>query len=102
MLLVIIVIFQESEQIPCFLFSPYLFLQTTSAKYCRDPKAASYDASTYYCLLKSTRKYDELIGKYNTGEDSLKKAAERVGLKLPEIYDETAVNKTIENDAKNK
>ena len=75
--------------------------QITSAKYCRDPKAASYDASTYYCLLKSTRKYGELINTYNTGEDSLKKAAERVGLKLPEIYDETKVGGTIESDSQN-
>ena len=80
----------------------FFCFQTTSAKYCRNPEAANYDASTYYCLLKSTRKYNELLSTYNTGEDSLKKAAERVGLKLPEIYNQTVVDKTVENDGQSK
>lgn len=45
------------------------------------------------------RRYDELISHYNAGEDSIKKAAERVGLKLPEIYEEeSSENKPLETN----
>nr|CAB3246505.1 UPF0562 protein C29E4.12-like [Phallusia mammillata] len=63
--------------------------QVTAGRFCREQFAASHDASTYYCLLRSSREFDELITKYHgDGEDSLKKAAARVGLSLPETYEE--------------
>ena len=43
------------------------------------------------------RKYNELINQYNTGEDSIKKAAERVGLRLPDVY-EDVTNKPLEKN----
>ena len=66
-----------------------LYLQVTSLRHCRGQSAAIHDADTYLCLLNSTRIYDELIVKYHgDGEDTVEKAATRVGLNLPELYED--------------
>jgi len=59
----------------------------TSMRHCRGQDAAVHDAETYLALLNSTRVFDELILKYHgDGEDTTKKAANRVGLSLPDLY----------------
>ena len=59
-------------------------------RHCRGEDAATHDAQTYLSLLNSCRTFDELIIKYHgDGEDTTKKAANRVGLHLPELYEDS-------------
>nr|XP_026693971.1 protein FMC1 homolog [Ciona intestinalis] len=71
-----------------FLLNKYKSNQITDGKHCREADALNHDASSYYCLLRSTREYKELCDRYHSGEGSTEGAAKRVGLKLPNLYKE--------------
>ncbi|CAK8671738.1 unnamed protein product [Clavelina lepadiformis] len=66
--------------------------QVTAGRYCRDQTAADYNALTFLTYLQSTRKLNNLCNYYNRGENSIKKAAERVGLRIPTQYSEHPPN----------
>jgi len=72
-----------------FITNSFKSNKVTSLRHCRGQDAAVHDAETFLCMLNSSRIYDELIVKYHgDGEDTTEKAAARVGLSLPELYDD--------------
>lgn len=58
--------------------------QITDTQLCKQKNEMVYLADSYRCYLESSRRYRELLEKYQgKGERSIKQTADMVGFKLP-------------------
>ncbi|KAK7495688.1 hypothetical protein BaRGS_00013135 [Batillaria attramentaria] len=74
------------QDVPAYAYMENQFrrFQVTGEKECRGNSDVQHMAETYLCLLRSTRKYEELSTLYKgKGERSIESSARMVGLGLP-------------------
>lgn len=74
----------EDSLIKSFILNECRKYKITDEQLCKKKNEVLFLADSYRCYLESTRRYKELIKKYQgKGERSVKETADMVGFKLP-------------------